>query len=121
MELNLFNQTKILEEFKEIGYEDEAAMVLCELKTFEKDQEDSETTSLNRKNKRERITPKQKMVLETVFVTQKLPSYQLRDQLSQSLGMSPKRVQVWFQNKRAKIKKSEEFTVPEGEGVGVLS
>jgi len=101
----------------DLGYEDEAAMMLCELKTIMKNEYESgrisidcePTSSLIRKNKRERVTPKQKMVLETVFITEKLPSYQLRDQLSQSLGMSPKRVQVWFQNKRAKQKKNEEF------------
>jgi len=99
-------------------------MLLCELKTIMRDDEYEsrmEGEPIIRKNKRERVTQEQKMVLETVFITQKLPSYQLRDQLSQTLGMSPKRVQVWFQNKRAKLKKNEEFTESVPSDVVVLS
>eukprot|EP01124_Arcella_intermedia_P023499 TRINITY_DN3747_c0_g2_i1.p1 TRINITY_DN3747_c0_g2~~TRINITY_DN3747_c0_g2_i1.p1 ORF type:complete len:252 (+),score=55.01 TRINITY_DN3747_c0_g2_i1:258-1013(+) len=59
--------------------------------------------------KRMRTTPQQLRILEKTYEKEKIPSLTLREELAAQLGMTPRRVQVWFQNKRAKerrIKKS---------------
>lgn len=58
------------------------------------------------RKKRKRVTEEQLTVLETIFATDKMPDQKLRLQLAQRLGMSSRRVQIWFQNKRAKLKKA---------------
>jgi len=55
--------------------------------------------------KRQRTTPEQLEVLEKVYETEKLPNSDLRKELAVKLKMTPRRVQVWFQNKRAKEKR----------------
>jgi hypothetical protein len=57
------------------------------------------------KKKRQRTSPDQLAILETIFQTDKMPSQQTRVQLADQLGMSSRRVQIWFQNKRAKVKR----------------
>lgn len=52
--------------------------------------------------KRQRTSPRQLGVLEAVFVRNAMPGPDMRTQLARELGMSPRRVQIWFQNKRAK-------------------
>jgi len=56
--------------------------------------------------KRQRTTPEQLEVLEKVYETEKLPNSDLRKELAAKLKMTPRRVQVWFQNKRAKEKRN---------------
>jgi len=65
---------------------------------------DSESDQ-NNKKKRQRTSPDQLAILETIFQTDKMPSQQTRVQLADQLGMSSRRVQIWFQNKRAKVKR----------------
>jgi len=55
--------------------------------------------------KRQRTSPSQLEVLEKVYQQEKLPSSDLRKELAVKLKMTPRRVQVWFQNKRAKEKR----------------
>lgn len=57
------------------------------------------------KKKRQRTNPDQLAILEQIFQTDKMPSQQTRIQLADQLGMSSRRVQIWFQNKRAKVKR----------------
>jgi len=57
------------------------------------------------KKKRQRTSPDQLAILEQIFQTDKMPSPQTRVQLADQLGMSSRRVQIWFQNKRAKVKR----------------
>lgn len=64
------------------------------------------------KKKRVRTTPDQLEILERRFQTDKMPNQQTRVQLADQLGMSSRRVQIWFQNKRAKVKRSSK---PDGE------
>jgi hypothetical protein len=64
----------------------------------------SSSESLSKK-KRQRTTPEQLDVLEQYFETDKMPSQQIRTDLAKKLGMSSRRVQIWFQNKRAKLKR----------------
>eukprot|EP01133_Synstelium_polycarpum_P010261 gene10261-11966_t len=57
------------------------------------------------KKKRQRTSPEQLAILEQIFETDKMPSQQIRIRLANQLGMSSRRVQIWFQNKRAKVKR----------------
>lgn len=59
----------------------------------------------NNKKKRQRTSPDQLAILEQIFQTDKMPSQQTRVHLADQLGMSSRRVQIWFQNKRAKVKR----------------
>jgi hypothetical protein len=61
----------------------------------------------NSKKKRQRTSPEQLAILEQIFQTDKMPNQQTRVQLADQLGMSSRRVQIWFQNKRAKVKRSQ--------------
>ncbi|KAL6041474.1 SH3 and multiple ankyrin repeat domains protein 1-like isoform X2 [Balamuthia mandrillaris] len=57
------------------------------------------------KRKRQRTTPEQLEVLEKEFSISPTPAREVRHRLSLELMMTPRQVQVWFQNKRAKEKK----------------
>eukprot|EP01115_Flamella_aegyptia_P011602 TRINITY_DN54_c0_g1_i1.p1 TRINITY_DN54_c0_g1~~TRINITY_DN54_c0_g1_i1.p1 ORF type:complete len:142 (+),score=25.57 TRINITY_DN54_c0_g1_i1:64-489(+) len=59
-----------------------------------------------RKRKRTRTTPRQLAVLEAIFEQNTTPNNATRRRLSEELGMNPRRIQIWFQNKRAKLKKN---------------
>jgi len=63
------------------------------------------TVVTNQPKKRQRTSPSQLEVLEKVYQQEKLPSSDLRKELAVKLKMTPRRVQVWFQNKRAKEKR----------------
>lgn len=56
---------------------------------------------------RRRTSKMQLRVLEKTFETNIRPDAALRKILGEQLGMTPRSVQVWFQNRRAKIKKSK--------------
>jgi len=66
--------------------------------------EEAGSDSLNKK-KRQRTSPEQLAILEQIFQTDKMPNQQTRVHLADQLGMSSRRVQIWFQNKRAKVKR----------------
>jgi len=65
----------------------------------------STINEVSQPRKRQRTTPEQLEVLEKVYENEKLPNSDLRKELAIQLGMTPRRVQVWFQNKRAKEKR----------------
>jgi hypothetical protein len=52
------------------------------------------------RKKRRRTSPEELDILETTFKSDPMPNQALRQQLAQQLGMTPRRVQIWFQNKR---------------------
>lgn len=54
--------------------------------------------------KRTRATPEQLAVLEKTFSVNPSPNNRIREQLSRELGMSERSIQIWFQNRRAKVK-----------------
>lgn len=56
---------------------------------------------------RRRTSKMQLRVLEKTFETNIRPDAALRKILGEQLGMTPRSVQVWFQNRRAKIKKNK--------------
>ncbi|KAL8276148.1 hypothetical protein RQP46_011442 [Phenoliferia psychrophenolica] len=55
------------------------------------------------KPKRKRISPEQLTALTGLFDRTDSPSFDLRESLGVRLGMSNREVQVWFQNRRAKM------------------
>ncbi|GAA5939207.1 hypothetical protein JCM1841_003176 [Sporobolomyces salmonicolor] len=57
---------------------------------------------------RRRTSPPQLKVLEYHFDLNPKPDITLRKALSEQLDMTPREVQVWFQNRRAKVKKLRE-------------
>ncbi|KAI9313249.1 Homeodomain-like protein, partial [Dichotomocladium elegans] len=58
----------------------------------------------HKKMKRKRASPSQLLVLNRVFNQTSFPSTELRAQLGEQLSMSPRTVQIWFQNKRQALR-----------------
>ncbi|KAI8067849.1 Homeodomain-like protein [Gongronella butleri] len=56
------------------------------------------------KAKRKRASPSQLSVLNKVFSQTYFPSTEMRIELGKQLGMSPRTVQIWFQNKRQSLR-----------------
>jgi hypothetical protein len=56
------------------------------------------------KNKRERASWQQRLVLEKLFQSNQYPDLLLRTQLAPQIGMNPRKIQIWFQNRRTKQK-----------------
>lgn len=66
----------------------------------------AERLASRRKMKRFRLTHQQTRFLMSEFAKQPHPDAAHRDRLSREIpGLSPRQVQVWFQNRRAKIKR----------------
>ncbi|KAK4048181.1 hypothetical protein OIV83_004886 [Microbotryomycetes sp. JL201] len=61
-----------------------------------------------RTKQRRRTTTEQLKILETHFDRNHKPDINLRKALAERLDMTPREIQVWFQNRRAKIKKLRE-------------
>ncbi|CAO3623330.1 unnamed protein product [Cunninghamella echinulata] len=57
---------------------------------------------------RRRISTEQYEILETEYEKNTKPNASKRYQLAHQLGMTPRTVQIWFQNKRAKTKQYEQ-------------
>lgn len=73
----------------------------------------SEGSSSAARSKRKRKTPEQLALLEKEFETNPMPNKDVREHLSQNLGLTSRQVQIWFQNKRAKVKNNR-VSVPGG-------
>ncbi|KAI8337701.1 homeobox domain-containing protein [Chlamydoabsidia padenii] len=54
--------------------------------------------------KRTRVTPTQLSILEDTFSVSATPDSKLRKHLAQKLQMPERSIQIWFQNRRAKVK-----------------
>ncbi|CAO0799137.1 unnamed protein product [Mucor circinelloides] len=65
---------------------------------------ESSVDSTSTPRKRTRATPEQLAVLEKTFNVNPSPNNRVREQLSRELGMSERSIQIWFQNRRAKVK-----------------
>lgn len=67
-------------------------------------------TGQDLKPKRRRASPAQLQILSSVFdQTGGFPSTELRRQLAVQLGLTPRTVQIWFQNKRQSLKKQTQL------------
>lgn len=58
------------------------------------------------RKRRHRTTPEQLRILESAYRHERMPSLELREKLALQLTMTARRVQIWFQNKRAKDKRA---------------
>jgi len=69
---------------------------------------DGKVYGMESKRSRMSFSWRQVAVLEQVFETDPLPASSLRMQLAERLGVPPRSVQVWFQNRRQKWKQSQQ-------------
>lgn len=64
----------------------------------------NESSAKQSKVKRYRPSWQQRILLEQIFEKNQYPDLNLRTQLAGQLGITPRKVQIWFQNRRTKEK-----------------
>lgn len=72
------------------------------------------------RKKRSRASPEQLEKLNNAFELNSMPTASNRIELSKEVGMSPRAIQVWFQNRRAKAKNEVKRRVDEKSGLSLL-
>ncbi|XP_072035359.1 uncharacterized protein [Amphiura filiformis] len=68
----------------------------------------------NRRRSRINYTSHQLQSMEAVFADNQYPDYRSREALSDAIGLTESRIQVWFQNRRARHKHSQKVKKSEG-------
>ncbi|KAK4645831.1 hypothetical protein QC761_204990 [Podospora bellae-mahoneyi] len=100
------SQTVIKEEDEEVLEDEEMIEGDVDGDAQPQPQTAAERTAQRRKMKRFRLTHQQTRFLMSEFAKQPHPDAAHRERLSREIpGLSPRQVQVWFQNRRAKIKR----------------
>ncbi|KAG0231661.1 hypothetical protein BGW41_002126 [Actinomortierella wolfii] len=65
------------------------------------------TSSTTTTKKRTRASPEQLAILEDTFLTNQSPNSKVREILAKKVKMSERSIQIWFQNRRAKVKQAQ--------------
>ncbi|ORX73406.1 hypothetical protein BCR32DRAFT_330010 [Anaeromyces robustus] len=73
----------------------------------ETNKEGDEMKIQNIGRKRSRATPEQLAILEATFEKNTSPNSKLREVLAEKVHMSERSIQIWFQNRRAKVKNTQ--------------
>ncbi|GEM06379.1 homeobox protein YOX1/YHP1 [Rhodotorula toruloides] len=71
--------------------------------------------------KRKRITPEQLVHLTAIFETTDSPTFEQRETLAEQTGMTNREVQIWFQNRRAKINRQRQAVLAKEEAAAVTA
>ncbi|KAL4764024.1 homeobox domain-containing protein [Aspergillus foveolatus] len=79
-------------------------------------QRKSTLTQQQKNNKRQRATQDQLVLLEMEFNKNPTPTAATRERIAQEINMTERSVQIWFQNRRAKIKMLAKKSIETGEG-----
>ncbi|KAK6122542.1 hypothetical protein DH2020_020381 [Rehmannia glutinosa] len=61
----------------------------------------------SKNNRRKRFSDDQVKSLETTFETESRPELRLKQNLANKLGLQPRQIAIWFQNKRARSKSKQ--------------
>jgi len=72
-----------------------------------KDTDNDDNKPNNTYKKRSRATPEQLAILEATFEKNTSPNSKLREALAEKVHMSERSIQIWFQNRRAKVKNTQ--------------
>ncbi|KAK3681883.1 hypothetical protein LTR37_020793 [Vermiconidia calcicola] len=75
----------------------------------------STLTQQQKNQKRQRATQDQLMLLEVEFNKNPTPTALVRERIAQDINMTERSVQIWFQNRRAKIKNIAKRSIESGE------
>jgi len=76
-------------------------------KDGDKDNNENDDNKPNVNRKRSRATPEQLAILEATFEKNTSPNSKLREVLAEKVHMSERSIQIWFQNRRAKVKNTQ--------------
>jgi len=75
----------------------------------------STLTQQQKNQKRQRATQDQLLTLELEFNKNPTPTAAVRERIAQEINMTERSVQIWFQNRRAKIKNIAKKSIESGE------
>ncbi|KAL7269033.1 Transcription factor [Rhizina undulata] len=75
----------------------------------------STLTQQQKNQKRQRATQDQLIILEAEFNKNPTPTAVVRERIAQEINMTERSVQIWFQNRRAKIKLMAKKSIETGE------
>ncbi|KAJ7929684.1 hypothetical protein B0H13DRAFT_924126 [Mycena leptocephala] len=64
---------------------------------------------LNKKRTRTRMTPHQSHVLHAMLAQTRFPTTAMREEVGCSIGMSSRKIQIWFQNQRQKSRRQSDI------------
>ncbi|KAJ4288254.1 Transcription elongation factor SPT4 [Collariella sp. IMI 366227] len=80
----------------------------------------STLTQQQKNQKRQRATQDQLTTLEMEFNKNPTPTAQVRDRIAEEINMTERSVQIWFQNRRAKIKMMAKKSLENGEDMDTI-